>query len=169
MKRSWLLLACLLFPGLASAQTVSNPPPKVLSPLAIFCATATSTGSAYIVCPGSSAANPIYTSSGSSVGGLPLITSTAVETSHVFAVIGTTLHQITVNTGVVSGWVQLLDAVSDPGNAITNIWRAQVGANQSIAISFNPPITTTTGAVWVFSTTGPFIETQSATATFSGN
>lgn len=83
------------------------------------------------------------------------IVSTALENSHVMS--------------AASGWVLLFDAVALPANgAVTPKWFFQMGANSSMATSFNPPWQFATGIVAGFSTTGPFVLTASATAAFAG-
>jgi hypothetical protein len=96
--------------------------------------------------------------------------STALETSHVVPGGVKALHGVSVNTTVAGGWFMILNAAADPGNGpVTPLKWIQVGANQTAGLTADPdtmwafPL----GVVLVFSTTGPFTETQSATVVFS--
>jgi len=97
------------------------------------------------------------------------IVSTALENSHVMSAAPGSITSLTVVNGAASGWVLLFDAVALPANgAVTPKWFFQMGANSSMATSFNPPWQFATGIVAGFSTTGPFVLTASATAAFAG-
>lgn len=100
----------------------------------------------------------------------PLTPSAASQSSYVMSAYPCGVENLTVNTGATPGWVMLVDAAAAPTNgAITPVvdpW--QVGANSTLVVNANPPIKMTTGAVAVFSTTGPRTLTLSATASFSG-
>lgn len=96
--------------------------------------------------------------------------SQAVETSHVVPAGQAFLHGAQITTGAASGFFMILNAAADPGNgAVKPIKCVVVAAFSTVGISpdsntiWDFPL----GAVLVFSTTGCFTETQSATAYFS--
>jgi hypothetical protein len=94
--------------------------------------------------------------------------STGVETSHVLGV--QTLHGASITTGAVAGYFMLLNAAADPGNgAVQPAKCIAVAANSTGVMSpdANTQWDFPKGIVLVFSTTGCFVETQSATAYFS--
>jgi hypothetical protein len=96
--------------------------------------------------------------------------TTAVATSVVVpnGVLG--LHGASVTTGAAAGYFLILNAASDPGNgAVTPVKCVPVGANSAAGISADPDTMWDfpKGIVLVFSTTGCFTETQSATAFFT--
>ena len=78
---------------------------------------------------------------------------------------------IQVNTTGEPGWVMLFDAISPPadGSLITapkKWW--QVSQYSTLDKEYTTPLSMINGAVLVFSVTGPFTKTASATAIFSG-
>ena len=98
--------------------------------------------------------------------------SSVAETSHVVSAagLGASLHGAAVTTGAAAGYFLILNAPADPGNgAVTPVKCVVVGANQTVALSADPDTMWDfpKGITLVFSTTGCFTETQSATAFFS--
>jgi hypothetical protein len=103
--------------------------------------------------------------------------SQAVETSHVVPNGVQFLHGASVTTGAAAGFFLILNASADPGNgAVLPLKCVQVAANSTVALSADPdtgwafaklPGVGSPSIVLVFSTTGCFTETQSATAYFS--
>lgn len=104
--------------------------------------------------------------------------SAAVETSHVVSggpwCSGVSpacfIHGASITTGATAGFFLVLNAAADPGNgAVTPTKCVQVAANTTVGISADPDTAWDfpAGVVLVFSTTGCFTETQSATAFFS--
>lgn len=96
--------------------------------------------------------------------------STAVETSHVVPAGLLYLHGASITTGAFGGYFMILNAAADPGNGpVTPIKCMEVGSNQTAGISADPDTVWDfpEGVVLLFSTTGCFTETQSATAFFS--
>lgn len=100
--------------------------------------------------------------------------STAVETSHVVptqgAGPGTWLHGASVTTGATAGYFIILNLAADPGNgAIAPKKCVYAAANQTVGMGADADTMWDfpAGAVLLFSTTGCFLETQSATAFFS--
>lgn len=107
-------------------------------------------------------------------GPIPAVKSSSAETSHVIkstcdSVAGCRLVDFSVTSGAASGFVLVLDATADPGNgSVAPVKCFQMGANSTIGVSWAAnPLKLTNGVVLVFSTTGCFTETQSATAYFS--
>ena len=69
----------------------------------------------------------------------------------------------------VSGYIMLFDASSVPSDGtVTPKWVQPVFANGGASWSWWNPISFSTGIVAVFSSTGPFVKTASATAFISG-
>lgn len=96
--------------------------------------------------------------------------SQTVETSHVVPAGVLFLHGAAITTGATAGFFLILNAAADPGNgAVLPVKCMQIAANSSAGISADPDTTWDfpKGIVLVFSTSGCFIETQSATAFFS--
>lgn len=107
----------------------------------------------------------------SATTGLTSIVSASVESNHVLKASAGTLYGLDVTTGAAAGYVMLFNATSAPGDgAVTPIKAWVVSANSSLGISYipGPPLAFSTGITAVFSTTGPFTKTASATAFFSG-
>lgn len=109
--------------------------------------------------------------SGSSTGA-SLVPSASTESNHVLKASAGSLSALTVTIGATSGWVLVFDAASAPSNgAVTPKWWFPVtsdGTKGGIAVSWPVPVPFSTGITAVFSTTGPFTQTLSATAQFSG-
>jgi hypothetical protein len=100
----------------------------------------------------------------------PQAPSTAAEASHVFKAGPGWLPEFQVNSGAVSVWVMLFNAVAAPGDgAVTPVKWYQLPAASTLGVSFTPvALQFTTGITAVCSTTGPFTKTATATCTFSG-
>lgn len=74
-----------------------------------------------------------------------------------------------VCTAAVAGYLMLFDAIAAPPDGTVTpkkVWA--VAANTAIELDYVPPIRMSTGAVLVFSSTGQFTKTASATAFMSG-
>ena len=97
------------------------------------------------------------------------VSSTAVEGSHVFKSSAGTLYSFTVTNPTTAGYFMLFDATSAPADgAVTPKYCLPVNANQAIGMSATPvAVSFATGIVGVFSTTGCFTKTVSATANMS--
>lgn len=176
MKRILLGLLFALAPFGAYAQTASavvvsscGTPPTTYTAGQMFPLTVDTTGK---LCDGGGSGgstNPIY------VTGTPVapVTSTTTESSHVLKSSAGSLDNLTITVGATSGWLMLFDATSAPADgAVTPAYYIPVassGTNGYAALSWsNNPLKFTTGIVAVFSSTGPFTKTASATAQFSG-
>lgn len=95
--------------------------------------------------------------------------SSALESSHVLKASAGNLYSLYVATTTAAGWLMTFNATSAPADgAVTPVEAIQIPANSAAAISFDgaPPDYYSTGIVAVFSTTGPFTKTASATAFF---
>ncbi len=74
-----------------------------------------------------------------------------------------------MTTGATAGFLLIMDSATDPGNgAVTPIHCIQAPAGTTVGYSVDgmPAEKFSTGVVTVFSTTGCFTETKSATAFF---
>jgi len=79
------------------------------------------------------------------------------------------LYGLNVVSGASAGYVMVFNATSAPADGVVTPAQCFVlAANSSMQISYNTPIRMTTGCTVVFSTTGPFTKTISATAFISG-
>lgn len=99
------------------------------------------------------------------------VVSTAVESSHVFKSSAGSLIDAYVTVGASAGFLMIFNAVSAPADgAVTPQDCVPVSAagTQSIFTSGAAPEGFTTGITAVFSTTGCFTKTASATAFFHG-
>jgi len=106
-------------------------------------------------------------SSATSAGVTPSA-STAAESSHVFKSSPGNLYAYQVTTGAAAGFVMIFNATSAPADgAVTPAKCVTVAANSTVGVSMNPPEAFSTGITGAFSTTGCFVKTASATATFS--
>lgn len=113
--------------------------------------------------------------SSEAIDGLVPVFSTALETAHILKASPGNLYNLTVNIGAVSGWLMLFDATAVPadGAGQTPSYATPIFSNGTIGfISLEwdtAPVHFVNGIIGVFSTTGPFTKTSSATATFFGN
>ena len=148
MKR---LLWCLLFwPCVAWAQNPatmqwSNPGAVPLYP--------------YV-----SPTTPLPVTTSASGSAITPVVSTVSESSHVLKASAGSLLSITVTNPTTAGYLMLFDATSAPGDgAVTPIYCTATPASGTWPV----PAKFTTGIVAVFSTTGCFTKTASATAIFT--
>jgi nucleoside phosphorylase len=97
------------------------------------------------------------------------VVSSILESNHIMKGSAGTLYSFQANSTSVGGYVMLFNATSAPADgAVTPIKVWQIGAQTTLGIGCNPPLAFSIGIVLVFSTTGPFTKTASATAYFSG-
>lgn len=104
--------------------------------------------------------------------GITAVVSAAAEGSHVLKASAGNLYSAYVTTGATAGYFMIFNATSAPADgAVTPIHCIQAPAMQSTSLSFNPgPAEVfSTGITAVFSTTGCFTKTISATAFLHGS
>lgn len=104
-------------------------------------------------------------------GGVTPVVSASAEASHVIKAGAGLFYDAYVTTGATAGYFLAFNATTDPADgAVTPRACIPAPANQStyLAVQGSPPVPYTTGVVLVFSTTGCFTKTESATAFFSG-
>lgn len=95
--------------------------------------------------------------------------SASLEAGHVLKASAGNLYSLYVMTTSVAGFLMTFNATSIPANGAVNpVECIQIPAGSAAAISFDgaPPDYYSTGIVAVFSSTGPFTKTASATAFF---
>jgi hypothetical protein len=98
----------------------------------------------------------------------PVVTSVAAS-SLVLKSSGGNLMSLAVCATTVSGYLMLFDATSAPADGtVTPKWVQNVYANAGGTWSWQNGLVFATGIVAVFSTTGPFTKTASATAFIEG-
>lgn len=98
----------------------------------------------------------------------PVVTG-AVDDDLVLKASPGNLYGLQVLAGAVPGFVLLIDATAAPADgAVTPKKCWPLAANAALTLAFSPPLRFGTGIVAVFSTTGPFVKTASATAFMSG-
>lgn len=103
--------------------------------------------------------------------GITPIESTAAESNHILKGSAGTLYSLYVTTGATAGFIMTFNATTAPADgAVTPVECAVAPANTSTSISFGsgPPDSYSTGITAVFSSTGCFTKTASATAFFKG-
>lgn len=99
------------------------------------------------------------------------ISSSVAESSHVLKASAGNLYGLHVSTAAASGYVMVFDATSAPGDGtVAPAMCMAIPVNSTLGISpgSNVPIAFATGITVVFSTTGCFTKTASATAFISG-
>ena len=75
------------------------------------------------------------------------------------------LYGYEVGAGASAGYLLVFDSATVPADGTVTPKKVHaVAANATLSRSFNPPIRCNSGIVLVFSTTGPFTKTISATA-----
>ncbi len=109
--------------------------------------------------------------SSNSVVGMASTPSTAAESDHVLKAGAGNLYGLTITVGATSGYLMLFNATSAPvDGAVMPAYCDPVisnGTNGGSAVSWNNfPLVFSTGITAVFSTTGCFTKTASATASF---
>lgn len=117
------------------------------------------------------AASTIISPSGISVDGITPIVSGAVESNHVLKASAGNFYGACITTGATAGFMMVFNATSAPADgAVTPTEWLQIAANATACLSYGsgPPNAYATGITLVFSSTGPFTKTASATAAFVG-
>jgi hypothetical protein len=103
--------------------------------------------------------------------GITPVVSAAVESSHILKASAGNLYSVYVTTGATAGYLMVFNATSAPvDGAVTPNECAYVPANSTTSVSYLPgPVGVySTGITAVFSSTGCFTKTASATAYFHG-
>lgn len=95
--------------------------------------------------------------------------SVAVASSKVFKASPGTLGSLNVVSGAIAGYVMLFDATSAPvDGAVTPARCWPLAAYTGLELNFSPPLNLVVGVTVVFSSTGPYTKTASATAFIAG-
>lgn len=111
----------------------------------------------------------IDTPSGAAASGLAPVATSAVGSNTVVKASAGTLYGFSGNS-TVNGFFMLFNATSAPvDGAVTPVKCYPYVANTPFAAGFYPPLFLSTGITVVFSTTGCFTKTASATAFISGD
>jgi hypothetical protein len=105
-----------------------------------------------------------------STGAITPVVSAAAEGSHVLKASAGNLYSLVVTSGASAGYVMIFNATSAPADgAVTPTECIVIAANSTISLNYSgPPEAFATGITAVFSTSGCFTKTISATAFFSG-
>lgn len=78
-----------------------------------------------------------------------------------------TLHRLNATAGASAGYLMAFDAIALPADGtVTPVMCRAIAANSSVTVVLDAPARFATGLVLVFSTTGCFTKTISATAFF---
>lgn len=130
------------------------------------------------------AANPLSTTGGgttsapsyinvnpsnAAAAGITPAVSPSAESNRAFCSAACNVWSLYVTTGAAAGFLMTFNATSAPADgAVTPVECVQVAASSSVALSFasGPPDRYATGMTAVYSTTGCFNKTASATAFF---
>lgn len=101
--------------------------------------------------------------------GVPSTATTVAAGSLVLKAAAGNVYSVNCTSGGSAGYLMLFNATSAPADgAVTPAFVAVVAANSTYSTDFEYPIYCGTGATLVFSTTGPFTKTISATAFLAG-
>lgn len=158
----FLLFLFLLSPALADAQTVSRG--VVLSVDPSY--TVGSDHPLRLDTTGKLQITGSVTASGASA--VAPVVSSAAEGSHVLKSSAGSLIAFIATSGASAGYVLLFDATSAPADGVvTPVECLSIPATSTLGFSAPTPVTFATGITIVFSTTGCFSKTISATAFFS--
>lgn len=112
---------------------------------------------------------PVTTSTDAAGAAITPVVSSAAESGHVLKASAGSLYGLNVTTGASAGYVLIFDATSAPSNgAVTPKKCYYVPSVSTLGASWDVPAAFATGITVVFSTTGCFTKTASATAFFSG-
>lgn len=97
------------------------------------------------------------------------VQSSAVESNHVLRSKPGAIYGLSVTSGASAGYVLVFDATVAPADgAVTPVFCYQLPATSTVSVSYAPAAAFANGAVVVFSTTGCFTKTASATAFIAG-
>ena len=108
---------------------------------------------------------PVPTSNAAAANALT--SSGAVQASNVLKASAGNLYSLTITTGATAGYLMVFNATSAPiDGAVTPAYCSQAPANMTSALEWSIPVRFATGITAVFSTTGCFTKTESATAAF---
>ena len=101
--------------------------------------------------------------------GIVPVATTAVASSLVLKASAGNLYGVNCVAGASAGYLMLFNSTTAPADgAVTPLKVMPIAANAGMAMSFEIPVRFSTGCTAVFSTTGPFTKTASATAFISG-
>jgi hypothetical protein len=120
---------------------------------------------------GGTPSNVVIAPTSSAAAGITPVVSGSLEGSHVLKASAGNLYDAYVTTGTTPGYVMVFNATSAPGDgAVTPIDCIQAPPSQTTSLFSlaSPPEVFSTGITIVFSTTGCFTKTISATAFFHG-
>ena len=119
-------------------------------------------------------ASPLYIAappSSSAAVAITPVSSTTAESSHILKGSAGNLYSVYVTTGATLGYLMAFNATSAPADgAVTPVDCIPVAANSTASLASNgaPPTAFSIGITVVFSSTGCFTKTASATAFFRG-
>lgn len=115
---------------------------------------------------GNTAVSNLPTSSANQ--GMALVSSSAAESNKVLKASAGNLYSITITTGASAGYLMIFNATSAPiDGAVTPAYCIPVAASSGTPLKWGDfPVVFSTGITAVFSTTGCFTKTASATAAF---
>ena len=123
--------------------------------------------------PAGSTADPVFDvpTPTAAVGGAPLNNQTATAAgSLVLKAAAGNVYGVHICTGAQAGYLMLFDAVAAPADGTVTPERVYVvAANSSFSLQLSYPIRCAAGITLVFSSTGPFTKTISATAFLAGD
>lgn len=116
---------------------------------------------------GGSAVTP--TPSSDSSAAITPVVSTAAESNHVLKAAAGNFYGATITNGAAAGYVMVFNATSAPADgAVTPLYCwAMPATTSTLGVGFDYPARFSTGITIVYSTTGCFTKTASATAMFS--
>lgn len=165
MRKTGLLLAVAAFLG-AGALAYAAPYPALTGSVSVC----DPNDPSHCLAPASDGSLAV-TGGGGGGGTTPVapLATTAVASSLVLKASSGNLSGIQATSGATAGFLLVFNATSAPADgAVTPIKCFVLPANSTVGATFDPPALLATGVTAVFSSTGCFTKTASATAYISG-
>lgn len=110
-------------------------------------------------------------SSATAVTPLTPASTTALASSLVLKASAGSFYGLQVTNGATAGFVMLFNAATAPADGAvtpTKVYAMAANSSLSVSVGGGPPTAFSTGVTVVYSSTGPFTKTASATAFISG-
>jgi hypothetical protein len=103
------------------------------------------------------------------IAGIPSTATTVAAGSLILKASAGQLYSVSCTTGASAGYLMIFNSTTVPADGVvTPVYVASIPATTTYSTDFEFPIYCATGCTLVFSTTGPFTKTISATAFLSG-
>lgn len=164
---TFLLASMFLATAFAATDAPQDGNPTYTAGSAIWGLKAGTTNTKQAVESTNGALNVMPQPTSSAGQGMAEVPSTAAESNHVMKAGAGNLFSITITTGASAGFLMIFNATSAPADgAVAPVYCVPVAAASATPLQWNYPVVFSTGITAVFSTTGCFSKTASATAAF---